>query len=108
MSIAHYGAVKIVVAASLSVAAAIAIMDPTTKGYVVAGCIAGVPSTIAGIFGLISLTISRRIEHKVDGMNTALTVKADNAVSQLTDTSKELAHAAGRREGIESVEEKPK
>jgi|ERR1019366_2006339 hypothetical protein len=105
MSVVHYGAVKIILIASITAGAAFAVMDPTTKGYVIAGCIAAIPPTITGIFNHWKISA---VERKVDGMNTALSVKADNAVSELADASNKLAHADGRREGVESTEEKHK
>ena len=105
MSIVHYGALKLVLVASILAAAAIAAMDPTTKGYIVAGCIAAIPPTITGVLNHWKIAA---VEHKVDGMNTALTAKADNAIAQLSDAKNEIAHKDGRREGVESKEEKSK
>jgi hypothetical protein len=104
MSIVHYTGVKVIVAASLAAGAAVAVMDPTTKGYIIAACIAGIPSTISGFFGLFNHIKIGKIATKVDGINSELAAKQEQTAAQLGDTSKLLARAEGRREGIESTE----
>jgi hypothetical protein len=110
MSILHYGATKLVLCASITVAAAVAAMDPTTKGYVIAGCIAAIPPTITGLLNHWKIAT---VEHKVDGMNTALRAEKKEAETQLVDTSKQLAHAEGVKQGSDAEratqkEDKPK
>jgi hypothetical protein len=101
----HLGALKLVLLVSLSMATAVAVMDPTTKGYIIAGCIAAIPPTITGMFNHWKISA---VEHKVDGMNAALTSERNDAVSKLSGVSEKLAHSDGRREGIESTEDKQK
>jgi hypothetical protein len=71
-------------------------MDPTTKGYIIAGCISAIPPTIAGLFNHWKIAA---VEEKVDGMNSALRTERKEAVAQLADTSKQLSHAEGVKEG---------
>ena len=104
MSIVHYISAKIIALISVPIATAFAILDPTTKGYVIAGCIAAIPPTITGMFNHVKIG---QVARRVDGINTRLRDDKEAAVSQLADTSKQLSHAEGRREGIESTEVKP-
>jgi hypothetical protein len=105
MFIASYGAMKLVFIASVLAGAAFAVIDPTTKGYIIAGCIAAIPPTVTGFFNHWKIST---VERKVDGMNSELRAEKKQAVAELVDTSKQLSHAEGRREGIESTEDKPK
>lgn len=103
MGLAHYGVAKLVLALSVTAGAAFAVMDPTTKGYVIASCIAAIPPTITGVFNHFNISA---VAEKVDGINARLTNEKNVAVVLLTDASKQLAHAEGRAEGIKSEQDK--
>jgi hypothetical protein len=110
MIAAHYGAAKLVFLVSVSVGAAIAVMDPNVKGYLIAGCVAAIPPTITGLFNHWKIST---VERKVDGMNSELRAEKKQAVAELADTSKQLAHAEGVKQGSDTEratqkEDKPK
>jgi hypothetical protein len=87
----------------LLVGAVVFAMDPTTKAFLFGLCIASIPPTITGLFTLRKLN---RIDVNVDGRLGKLLNEKDAADAKLADKSAQLAHAQGRREGVESKEPK--
>ena len=74
-------------------------MDPTTKEFIIAGCLAAIPSTVTGLFNHWKI---RDVEHKVDGMNEALRAEKNQAVSDLAASDKQLSRAEGVKEGSDA------
>lgn len=71
--------------------------------------IAATPPTIIALGNFIISLYAKRDQNKiaagVDGINTGLQLRADNSDASRNEAQKELAHATGRREGIESTEQ---
>lgn len=81
-----------VTAISLLAGIAFFAMDPTTKGFLVGGCIAAIPPTITGIFGLIKIN---KVEAKVDGI---LSKAHENEKAATSRADKSEAKAEGIKE----------
>jgi hypothetical protein len=124
----HYGTFKLA-----AVLTALGIVVVTINPTVTVAMIMSIPGTAAAILGFMQRRDANRyareqredtnrlreeqtalhattaaIAKSVDGMNTALRTKADEQAVQLIDTSKQLAHQQGVKEGSDSEREKDK
>lgn len=77
-------------------------MEPGVK----VALIVAIPSTITGIgtllLGFLNRQDNKSIKLGVDGINSRIQTKSDAQGEELADKSNQLAHAQGRREGMES------
>ena len=120
MTIAHYGAAKLILLGVYGVAAAaIVVINPTVE----VALIVAVPGIITGMGTICLALLNRRDARKdasemkaiqskmqtsIDGHFTKLLDQKQIISEQLVEKTDKLSHAEGRREGIESTEEKPK
>jgi hypothetical protein len=92
MSLPDLGAGKIIIITLIATWAAAVAIDPTVKVAV-----------IVGVSNIVAVVVTALLGRKK--LNT-LQVSIDGKLSQLIDTKEQLSHAQGRREGIESTEDK--
>ena len=111
MSHPHIFAMKIALWVTGVGAAAIVAMDPSVK----VALIAIIPLTITSLGTLWMSWLTRRdarkslvnqsaMKESMDGHFTALLAKSAQQGDELVDKTDKLAHAEGRREGVESKE----
>ena len=112
MIVTHYTALKVLAVYSVIALSAIA-LNPTLEVAV----IVAVPGTIAGMgtifLGLLARKDARELrasqaamQTSIDGHFSKLLDEKQKQGEQLVDKTDRLAHAEGRREGVEATEEK--
>jgi hypothetical protein len=97
------GTLKVVTLVGGTIGAAVFVLEPTVQVALIG--FAGVIAANLCAFGMLYFRLTR-IDHNMDGINTHLRDKNEAQGAALTDAGQKLAHAEGRREGIESTEGK--
>ena len=81
-------------------------MDPTVK----VALIVAIPSTITGIgtlvLGFLNRSTQTQMKSSMDGHFTKLLAERQQQGVELVEKTDKLAHAEGRREGVEAAEDK--
>jgi uncharacterized membrane protein (Fun14 family) len=106
MALHHYGVLKVTTWALGVIAVAAIALDPTVK----VALIVSIPPTITGILAFVLGLMNRKQLQtiKVD-VNTNFQKLLQDKISQdkvITEQTQKLAHAEGRREGVESKDAK--
>jgi hypothetical protein len=124
MALAHIGIAKVVHIAIGAVAAAAFALDPSYKMFAIAMLVAGTPPTITGLFSMrlqakaLKLQAQNaqtlhKVEEQTDGIFSRMSEKADQAQAKsdqqgvaLRAATTRADSAEGRREGVESEQER--
>lgn len=107
LSLPSLGALKLATAVVSVVAAAIFAMEPTVQVAIIASIAPTVLALGTLILGLVNRSTQAAMKESIDGHFTKLLTERQEQGAQLVDKTDKLAHAEGRREGVEASEGKP-
>jgi hypothetical protein len=106
MSLHHIGAAKIVALVSAAIGAVILALDPTVKVALIVSIAPTVASVWAVVLGIMNRDQLKVIKVDVNTNFQKLLREKEDQNKEMAQKTTDLAHAQGRREGIESRETK--